>query len=146
MRGRVAVANAQAAFDVYQQTIASDRWQQLAAAGAGPQRPLWASTGTKNHAYSDVLYVESLIAPDVVNTMPQATLDAFADHGTTAFTLDRPMEQTQELLRQVERAGISLARVTSELEREGVDSFCTAYTQLLECIDERRAVLSDTPE
>jgi transaldolase len=143
LRGHIAVANAHAAFDVYQQAIATDRWQHLAAAGARPQRPLWASTGTKNDAYSDVLYVESLIAPGVVNTMPQATLEAFADHGTTAVTLGRPTGKTREPLTEVERAGVSLARVTSELEREGVDSFCASYAQLIECIDSRRRGLSD---
>ena len=144
-RGQAAVANARAAFDLYQETIADARWEHLAAAGARAQRPLWASTGTKNDAYSDVLYVESLIAPGVVNTMPQATLDAFADHGMTGVTLGGPKSEPRELLSQFDHVGVSLTRVTTELEHEGVASFCNSYAQLLECIDARRRALSAAP-
>jgi transaldolase len=138
LRGQVAVANAHVAFDVYEETIAHDRWRPLAAAGARAQRPLWASTGTKNDAFSDVLYVETLIAPGVVNTMPRATLDAFADHGTTEVTLGGRMSEARELLGQLGHEGVSLARITSDLERDGVDGFCASYAELLECIDARR--------
>ena len=140
LRGRAAVANAADAFAAYQDTIAADRWQRLAAAGGRPQRPLWASTGTKNKDYSDVLYVEELIAPGVVNTMPQATLDAFADHGTTRITLDdAAITSGREVLDQLRTAGVNLTAVTRQLEREGVEGFCDSYNQLLACINERAA-------
>jgi transaldolase len=143
LRGRAAVANAAAAFAAYQDTVAAERWQRLAQQGANPQRPLWASTGTKNTAYSDVLYVEQLIAPGVVNTMPQATLDAFADHGVTSVTLDRnAVSAGRELLEELRSAGIDLDKVTIELEHEGVDSFCDSYNELLACIDGRAAELA----
>jgi transaldolase len=143
LRGRAAVANAAAAFAAYQDTFAAERWQRLAQQGANPQRPLWASTGTKNTAYSDVLYVEQLIAPGVVNTMPQATLDAFADHGVTSVTLDRnAVSAGRELLEELRSAGIDLDKVTIELEHEGVDSFCDSYNELLACIDGRAAELA----
>jgi transaldolase len=144
LRGQAAVANARAAFEVYRETIAGARWQRLAAAGARPQRPLWASTGTKNDAYSDVLYVESLIAPGVVNTMPQATLEAFADHGKTAVTLGRDPDEWSTPLTALARAGISLADVTGRLEREGVAAFCDSYAELVDCIDARRRELTPT--
>ena len=137
LRGRAAVANAAVAFATYRRVTADSRWQQLAAAGARPQRPLWASTGTKSDAYSDVLYVESLIAAGVVNTMPLATLDAFADHGTTSDTLTGAELAATELLDELADLGIDLVRVTEELEREGVQSFAASYAQVLACIDER---------
>ena len=92
LRGRAAVANAKLAYQHFVATVAGDRWQALAAKGARVQRPLWASTGTKNAAYSDVLYVDSLIGPDTVNTMPEATIAAFADHGTVARTVDADVD------------------------------------------------------
>lgn len=144
LRGKAAVANAAAAFRIYTEAIATERWQQLAAVGARSQRPLWASTGTKNDAYSDVLYVESLIASGVINTMPQATLDAYADHGTTAITLD-PDVAPDGLLDKLARADVDLDRITADLEREGVKAFCNSYRQLLACITERAADLGPAP-
>lgn len=140
LRGRVAVANAAAAYALYLREMAGPRWQQLAAAGASRQRPLWASTGTKDQAYSDVLYVESLIAPGVVNTMPRATLDAFADHGDAAPSLTGSPGNA-DVLGDVAAAGVDLARITAELEREGVEKFCSAYAGLLTCIQERTAAM-----
>jgi transaldolase len=137
LRGRAAVANAAVAFAAYQRIAADSRWQRLAAAGARPQRPLWASTGTKSAAYSDVVYVESLIADGVVNTMPLATLDAFADHGTANDTLTAAEPAATDLLNELADRGIDLARIAGELEREGVESFAASYAQLLSCIDER---------
>jgi transaldolase len=133
LRGRVAIANARRAYGRYRDRFADERWLALRAAGAHPQRPLWASTGTKDPAYSDVLYVEQLIAPDVINTMPESTLRAFADHGdasrgfgasTGAETLDRAAD-----------VGIDLAAITADLEREGVRSFSDSYQELLGCIE-----------
>jgi transaldolase len=135
LRGQAAIANAAAAYAVYGETLVSERWRRLAAAGARPQRPLWASTGTKDDSYSDVLYVESLIAAGVVNTMPRATLDAFADHGSTTAT--RLHIAPAATLQALSQAGINLDLVTAELEREGIDAFCDSYDQLLSCLDER---------
>jgi transaldolase len=140
LRGQVAIANARLAYARYlgrfsgDPGIADGRWLALRDAGARPQRPLWASTGTKNRAYSDVLYVERLITPDAVNTMPQATLRAFADHGDVQNALSIA-GAANATLRRAQDEGIDLAAVTSELEREGVRSFCDSYHQLLDCID-----------
>lgn len=135
LRGRVALANAERAYARYRDRFSDERWRRLRGAGAHPQRPLWASTGTKNRAYSDLLYVEELIAPDVVNTMPEATLHAFADHGEVGPPLDTNADQAEEILGNAEAAGIDLAAVTAQLEREGVRSFCESYHQLLTCIE-----------
>jgi transaldolase len=133
LRGRLAIANAQMAYGRYQARFSDERWGELAAAGGRTQRPLWASTGTKDPSYSDVLYVEELIARDVINTMPEATLRAFADHGDATRTMDPSV--AEPVLRQGEDAGIDLAAITTELEREGVQSFCASYRELLECIE-----------
>jgi transaldolase len=106
----------------------------LREAGARPQRPLWASTGTKDPSYSDVLYVEELIAPDVINTMPEATLRAFADHGNVAPARSEA-GAAEETLRRAEEAGIDLAAIAADLEREGVRSFCDSYRDLLRCVE-----------
>jgi transaldolase len=143
LRGHAAVANAARAFATYERVIGSARWQRLAAAGARRQRPLWASTGTKDPAYSDVLYVESLIARGVVNTMPIATLDAFADHGIPKReTLVAAGDSAADVLDRLRGAGVDLDQITEELEREGVESFCNSYAELLACIDERVERLS----
>jgi transaldolase len=137
LRGRIAVANAHLAFQRYERRFASDRWEALAGRGANRQRPLWASTGTKNEAYSDVLYVENLIAPDVVNTMPLATIEAFADHGDVAKATDVDIEEDERVFREAAQAGVDLDRVTSELEREGVESFMDSYRELIACIESK---------
>lgn len=134
LRGRVAVANAQLAYGRYMERFAGERWERLQQLGARPQRPLWASTGTKNPAYSDVLYVEQLIAPSVINTMPEQTLRAFADHGEVRPTLDPETAEAQRVLAELEVAGVDLAKITRELEREGVESFCASYREVLSCI------------
>ena len=135
LRGRVAIANARLAYRRYRERFADDRWHRLDAAGASAQRPLWASTGTKDPAYSDVLYVEELIAPDVINTMPEATLRAFADHGDVRRAGDADPAAAEETLRRAEGAGIDLDAVTRGLERDGVRSFCDSYRDLLNCIE-----------
>jgi transaldolase len=134
LRGRLAIANAHVAYGRYRERFAGERWQALSAAGARPQRPLWASTGTKDPTYSDVLYVEELIAPDVVNTMPEATLRAFADHGRAARALSERAAAAEDVLGEAEDAGIDLAAITARLEREGVQSFCASYHELIERI------------
>ncbi len=140
LRGRVAVANAAVAFSLYEKQSAAPLWPELAAAGATPQRPLWASTGTKNPDYSDLLYVESLIAPGTVNTMPLATLDAFADHGDSDGTIVG-VDVATDTLRRVSAAGVDLNRVTADLERAGVESFCASYAEILDCITRQVAGL-----
>ena len=142
LRGRLAIANAHQAHGRYLQRFAGPRWERLRAAGARPQRPLWASTGTKDPAYSDVLYVEELIAPDVINTMPEKTLRAFADHGNVERALDTDLADVQATLHAADQAGIDLAKLTAELEREGVESFCASYRELLACIDAKLTALS----
>jgi transaldolase len=139
LRGRVAIANAHCAYGRYRERFADQGWRALREAGARPQRPLWASTGTKDPAYSDVLYVEELIAPDVVNTMPEATLRAFADHGHAAGALSESTAAAEGILRDAQEAGIDLAAVTAQLEREGVQSFCASYRELLDRVDTARA-------
>ena len=119
LRGRVAVANAQRAYAHYRRRFATERWGVLRDAGANAQRPLWASTGTKDPAYSDVLYVEALIAPDVVNTMPEATLREFADHGAIGPPLNADASAAEQTLRDAETAGIDLDSLTAELEHDG---------------------------
>ena len=141
LRGTIGVANAASAFALYRRRMSAPRWQQLAAAGARPQRPLWASTGTKNPAYSDVHYVESLIAPGVVNTMPRATLDAFADHGEAAPMLIAALPEAEAQLAAA-AAAVDLPRLTADLEREGVQSFCASYDEILDSLARRSAALT----
>ncbi len=142
LRGRVAVAGARVAYQRYRAKFAGPQWERLTALGARPQRPLWASTGTKDAAYSDVLYVAELIGPDVINTMPEQTLRAFADHGEVERTLVVDPAGAQETLADAATAGIDLRAITGELEREGVRSFCHSYQQLLDCIEGKLGALS----
>ena len=141
LRGTVALASARAAYQRYLKKFAGERWERLEALGANRQRPLWASTGTKNPAYSDVLYVAELIGPDVINTMPDATLRAFADHGTVSRSLDADPEAAERTLAHAQTAGIDLAEITTELERDGVRAFCDSYDQLLTCITSKLGVI-----
>jgi transaldolase len=135
LRGCVAIANAHRAYARYLDRFNDERWQTLRDAGAHAQRPLWASTGTKDPTYSDVLYVEKLTAPDVVNTMPEATLRAFADHGNVTHALSVVAGSAEGTLRRAHDAGIDLDAITSELEREGVRAFCDSYQTLVACIE-----------
>ena len=142
LQGRLAVANAKLAYERYQEIFSGPRWEALAAAGARPQRCLWASTSTKNPAYRDVLYVEELIGPDTVNTMPLETIEAFQDHGVVRDTLTEGVDEAHELLRALEAAGIDYDDVTDTLEREGVQKFSDSFAHLLEGIEAKRAVLA----
>jgi transaldolase len=147
LRGQVAIANADRAYALFRERFAGERWRALQNAGARPQRPLWASTGTKSPAYSDVLYVERLIAPGVINTMPETTLRAFADHGTVERTMDADLDDAARVLGHAERAGLDLRRITAELEREGVQAFCDSYRELLDCIESKhRSAASASPK
>ena len=138
LRGKAAIANAKLAYDQYHQTFAGRRWENLKVKGARVQRPLWASTSTKNPAYPDTIYIDNLIGPETVNTVPPATIEAFRDHGVAAMTLSRDVDKAQEAIEQLEAAGISMDVVTQELEDEGVKAFSEAFSQLLGTIDERR--------
>ena len=142
LRGRVAIANARVAYQRYLTKFAGAEWEHLQALGARTQRPLWASTGTKDPAYSDVLYVAELIGPDVINTMPEPTLRAFADHGEVLRTLDADPQAAERTLTEAHGAGIDLDAVTSKLEREGVQSFCDSYRQLLDCVEGKLGALA----
>jgi transaldolase len=135
LRGKLAVANAHLAYQRYERRFAGDRWEALERRGAKRQRPLWASTGTKDPAYSDVLYVENLIAPGVVNTMPLDTIEAFADHGDVQKAVEVDFSEDERVIREAAEAGVDLDRVTSELEREGVESFMASYRELIDCIE-----------
>jgi transaldolase len=137
LRGQVAIANARSAYRRYRERFTDARWLMLHDAGARPQRPLWASTGTKDAAYSDVLYVEQLVVPDAINTMPESTLRAFADHGDPGESFDWRSGAAEQTLRRVRAAGVDLDAITTQLEREGVESFCRSYEELLDCIERK---------
>ncbi len=140
LKGKVAIANAKLAAQRYKRLFAAERWKELEKRGARPQRLLWGSTGTKNKAYSDVLYVEELIGPDTVNTMPPATLDAFRDHGKIrGDTLEENLEEAQRILDELARAGISLDEVTARLTDEGVRLFADSADKLLGALAKKRA-------
>lgn len=138
LQGKTAIANAKLAYAHYEMLMASDRWQALARAGAQPQRLLWASTSTKNPDYRDVLYVETLIGPDTVNTLPPATLDAFRDHGDAATTLGGDVSDAEATLAQVAAAGVSLDAITDELLDDGIRLFADAFRELLGVVDGAR--------
>lgn len=141
LRGKVAVANARVAYEAFLQVFTGPRWETLAARGAKVQRPLWASTSTKNKDYPDTLYVDSLIGPDTVNTIPDATLVDFEDHGTVARTLDADPAGAHDVLRRFESVGCSLAAVTAQLEDEGVASFSKSFDDLLAALREKSSAL-----
>ncbi len=138
LKGKAAIANAKLAYDEYEKTFSTRRWENLKVKGGRVQRPLWASTSTKNPAYPDTMYVDNLIGPDTVNTVPPATLEAFRDHGVAEVTITRDLAQAQDTLKQLEALGISMDTVTQELEEEGVKAFADAFAQLIKTIDERR--------
>ena len=136
LHGKAAIANARLAYQRYERVFSSDRWKALADAGARPQRPLWASTSTKNPAYRDVMYVEELIAPGVVNTMPEPTIHAFADHGEVrGDTITTNYDDAQKVLDDLARLGIEYDDVIETLEREGVEKFEASWQELLGSLD-----------
>jgi transaldolase/glucose-6-phosphate isomerase len=142
LRGRVAIANAKLAYSLFTGLFASPRWQKLAAAGAAPQRLLWASTSTKNPAYRDVLYVEELIGRDTVNTMPPETIDAFRDHGIALPTLGEGVEEAEEVLAELAALGVSLDGATDELLADGIAKFVQPHRKLLAAIGLRSRELA----
>lgn len=135
LRGKAAIANARLAYGVYEAVVAGERWQSLAADGARPQRPLWASTGVKDKAYPDTRYVDELVVAGVVNTMPEATLQAVADHGDfRGDTVTGTQDEARRVVEALAGLGISLDEVTDQLEREGVEKFETSWTELLDTV------------
>jgi len=138
LQGKAAIANAKMAYAAYQEIFSGPRWEALAAKGAKPQRCLWASTSAKNPAYRDVIYVEDLIGPDTVDTMPPATIDAFLDHGNAARTLDQDVDEARAQLAGLEKAGISMDEVTLQLQKDGVRLFTESFNELIGTITSKR--------
>ncbi|MGH3022947.1 MAG: transaldolase [Gaiellaceae bacterium] len=134
LKGKLAVANAKLAYQRFKEIFAGERWERLAAAGATPQWCLWASTSTKNPAYRDVMYVEELIGPNTVDTMPVETVKAFQDHGKVALTLEAGIEDAERLFERLAEAGVDYDDVTDTLEREGVEKFSDSFAELIEGI------------
>jgi len=139
LRGKIAIANAKQAYRYYQKMIESPRWKALAARGAQTQRLLWASTSTKNPKYRDVLYIEELIGPDTVNTIPPATMDAFRDHGVLRRTLDSDLAAADRTMSDLEKVGISMKQVTGKLLDDAIRLFDDAFTQLHQVVEQKRA-------
>jgi transaldolase len=141
-RGRAAIANAKLAYESFGRIFGGDEFSDLRESGAHVQRCLWASTSTKNPDYRDVLYVEELIGPQTVDTMPRETIEAFLDHGRVERTLDRDVDGARQAIREIEGLGISLERVTAELIDEGVDSFAKSFDELIDTIESKREELA----
>jgi transaldolase len=144
LMGKAAIANAKIAYRKFQEIFGGVRFQALAKKGTHVQRCLWASTSTKNPTYSDVIYADGLIGPDTVDTMPQATLDAFRDHGHPVATLDQGLDEARETFRQLAEVGIDLRQVTDQLQVDGVQLFADSYRKLIQGLHEKRqAILAE---
>jgi transaldolase len=141
LKGKLAVANAKLAYQRYKELFSGERWAALHAKGARSQRCLWASTSTKNPAYRDVIYVEELIGPETVNTMPEETIHAFQDHGEVALTLERDLDEARRVFERVAEAGVDYDDVVAVLEREGVEKFADSFRELLEGVRSKRGEL-----
>jgi transaldolase len=142
LKGKLAIANAKLAYRHYQEAFSGPRWEYLAGKGATPQRVLWASTSTKNPDYRDTLYVEELLGPDTVNTMPEETIKAYQDHGDPQPRLAGGLEEAHALFGQLERAGVDYEDLTDTLEREGVEKFSASFDELLEALNAKRESLA----
>jgi transaldolase len=143
LKGEVAIASAKKAYEIYQRVFSSDRFVKLREKGAKPQRLLWASTGSKDPAFSDVKYVEALIGPDTVNTIPMETLEAFRDHGVAANTLENDLDHATKVLEDIKKAGINLDAITQKLEEEGIEKFNKPYDKLLEAIENQKKKIKE---
>jgi transaldolase len=141
LKGRLAIANAKLAYERYKEIFRGPRWEPLAAKGASPQRCLWASTSTKNPEYRDVMYVEELIGPETVNTMPKETIAAFQDHGEVRLTLEEGLDEARQLFEELARAGVDYDDVTRVLEDEGVQKFADSFDELLNGVRAKRGEL-----
>ena len=138
LKGEVAIASAKKAYEIYKRVFSGERWEKLAAKGAKPQRLLWASTSSKNPAFKDTKYVEALIGPDTVDTVPWETIIAFADHGVAANTLEEGLDKATETLEKLKAAGIDLDALTQQLEDEGIDKFNKPFEKLLQAIEDQK--------
>jgi transaldolase len=141
LQGKIAIANAKAAYKRFQEVFAGPRWAALVEKGARVQRPLWASTSTKNPAYPDTMYVDELIGPHTVNTMPPATLVAFNDHGTVAETLTAGLDEALAQLNQLAQVGVDLDAVTQQLQDDGVAAFAKSFESLLASVAQKKEAL-----
>ena len=141
LKGKLAIANAKLAYVRYRELFAGERWERLAAQGARSQRCLWASTSTKNPEYRDVLYVEELIGPETVNTMPEETIEAFQDHGEVALTLERDIDEAHRVFEEIAQAGVDYDDVVVTLEQEGVQKFADSFRELLDGVKAKRGEL-----
>ena len=142
LQGKTAVANTKLAYKRFREIFSGQRWENLEIRGAQVQRPLWASTGVKNPAYPDTMYVDELIGPDTVNTLPPETLDAVLDHGTAARTVDQGVESAEAQIDELAKRGIDLAGITAALQEEGVEKFADSFTSLMDSIEEKRDALT----
>jgi transaldolase len=142
LKGTIAIANALVAYEAFQQTFRGPRWEALARLGARVQRPLWASTSTKDPALPDTYYVDALIAPDTVNTLPPETLKAYRDHGQPKLRFDQALPEAKRRLETLAGAGIDLGAATRELEIEGVEKFAASYTAVLNGVGQKATALS----
>jgi transaldolase len=142
LKGQAGIANAKIAYQSFEQLFAGAEWAALAAAGARVQRPLWASTSVKNPDYPDTMYIDELIGPHTVNTMPRPTMAAFLDHGTVARTIDQDLPAAYKLIEDLAAAGIDIDAVTAQLEEEGIASFAKSITSLLEGVAAKRSQLA----
>lgn len=143
LRGRAGLANTKLVYRDFQDTIAGSRWRALADHGANAQRPLWASTSTKNPDYPDLLYVDNLIGPDTVNTLPPATLDAVLDHGSARLSIEEGAGDAEETLRKIEAAGVPIADAMNRLLQEGVEKFASSFDSLFEGLEAKREQLRE---
>jgi transaldolase len=134
LKGKAGVANARLAYQAYEEVLSSDRWKALEAKGAAVQRPLWASTGVKNPDYPDTLYVSELVAPDTVNTMPEKTLLAYADHGSIGTPVQKTYDEAAAVMQAIRDAGVDLDDVFKVLEEEGVQKFLDSWNELTESV------------
>ncbi|WP_285057418.1 transaldolase [Pedobacter ginsengisoli] len=142
MKGEVAIACAKQAYQIYKRVFSSDRFKKLQVNGAMPQRVLWASTGTKDPSFPDTKYVEALIGPETINTIPPETLDAYRDHGRPASRLEHDLDSAGQTLVQLKKIGIDLAEIGAQLEKEGIEKFNKPYDQLLQAIEEKKSSIA----
>lgn len=138
LKGKIAIASAKKAYQIYLEMIASDRFKKLQEKGAQTQRVLWASTSTKDPSFSDVLYVENLIGKDTINTLPMETIDAFRDHGKVAETLTQGLDEANKVMAELKDKGIDIDKITQKLEDEGIEKFNKAYEKLIKSIDDQK--------
>jgi transaldolase/transaldolase/glucose-6-phosphate isomerase len=141
MKGQVAIASAKKAYEIYKEVFNSDRFKKLEAKGAKRQRVLWASTSSKDPSFSDVKYIEALIGPETINTIPLETLEAFNDHGKAEIHLEDGMDKASQLMAQLKEKGIDINAITQQLEDEGIEKFNKAYDKLLEAIKKRKQMV-----